>query len=121
MPDVLGSDRARYAGKTVAVLGAGHSAIGTLTDLAQLADEAPDTEPVWLLRGNDPAKAFGGGANDKLAARGELGAAFAALVAAGRIRVESEFRVSHLSRRRRSPASSAPAPPAAAARSSSTN
>ena len=96
MPDVLGKDRARYAGKTVAVLGAGHSAIGTLTDLAKLAAEIPETRPVWLLRGNDPAKAFGGGANDKLAARGELGAAFAALVAAGRIKVESEFRVSHL-------------------------
>jgi thioredoxin reductase len=96
MPDVLGKDRARYAGKTVAVLGAGHSAIGTLTDLARLATESPQTRPVWLLRGNDPAKAFGGGANDKLAARGELGAAFAALVAAGRITVESEFRVSHL-------------------------
>ncbi|MDP1866737.1 MAG: NAD(P)-binding domain-containing protein [Bradyrhizobium sp.] len=96
MPDVLGKDRARYAGKTVAVLGAGHSAIGTLTDLARLASEVPETRPVWLLRGNDPAKAFGGGANDKLAARGELGAAFAALVAAGRITVESEFRVSHL-------------------------
>jgi hypothetical protein len=96
MPDVLGKDRARYAGKIVAVLGAGHSAIGTLTDLARLAAQAPETRPVWLLRGNDPAKAFGGGANDKLAARGELGAAFAALVAAGQIRVESEFRVSHL-------------------------
>jgi hypothetical protein len=96
MPDVLGKNRARYAGKTVAVLGAGHSAIGTLTDLARLATEAPETRPVWLLRGNDPAKAFGGGANDKLAARGELGVAFAALVAAGRITVESEFRVSHI-------------------------
>src|SRR5580700_1520575 len=96
MPDVLGKDRARYAGKTVAVLGAGHSAIGTLTDLARLAEQAPDTKPIWLLRGNDPAKAFGGGANDKLAARGELGAAFAALVAADRIKLESEFRVSHL-------------------------
>ena len=96
MPDVLGRDRARYAGKTVAVLGAGHSAIGTLIDLARLAEQAPETRPVWLLRGNDPAKAFGGGANDKLAARGELGAAFAALIAADRIRLESEFRVSHL-------------------------
>ena len=55
----------------------------------------PETRPIWLLRGNDPAKAFGGGANDKLVARGELGAAFASLVAAGRIKVESEFRVSH--------------------------
>jgi thioredoxin reductase len=96
MPDVLGKHRARYAGKTVAVLGAGHSAIGTLTDLAKLAAQAPGTRPIWLLRGNDPAKAFGGGANDKLAARGELGAVFAALVAAGRIRVEREFRVSDL-------------------------
>jgi thioredoxin reductase len=96
MPDVLGKDRARYAGKTVAVLGAGHSAIGTLTDLAQLATQVPNTAPIWLLRGNNPAKAFGGGANDKLAARGELGTAFAALVAAGRIKVETEFRVSHI-------------------------
>ena len=96
MPDVLGKDRARYAGKTVAVLGAGHSAIGTLTDLAKLAAQVPGTNPIWLLRGNDPAKAFGGGANDKLAARGKLGAEFAALVGAGRIKVESEFRVSHL-------------------------
>jgi hypothetical protein len=96
MPDVLGKDRARYAEKTVAVLGAGHSAIGTLIDLAKLAEQAPETKPVWLLRGNDPAKAFGGGANDKLAARGELGAVFAALVAADRIKLESEFRVSHL-------------------------
>lgn len=96
MPDVLGKDRARYAGKTVAVLGAGHSAIGTLTDLAKLAAQSPETKPIWLLRGNDPAKAFGGGANDKLSARGELGTAFAALVAAGQIEVESEFRVSHL-------------------------
>jgi thioredoxin reductase len=96
MPDVLGKDRARYAGKTVAVLGAGHSAIGTLIDLARLAAQTPETTPIWLLRGNDPAKAFGGGANDKLVARGELGAAFAALVTAGQVRVETEFRVSHL-------------------------
>jgi hypothetical protein len=93
---VLGKDRARYAGKTVAVLGAGHSAIGTLTDLARLAKQAPETRPIWLLRGNDPAKAYGGGANDKLVARGELGAAFAALVADNRIDIETEFHVSHL-------------------------
>jgi hypothetical protein len=93
---VLGQDRARYAGKTVAVLGSGHSAIGTLTDLAKLAEQAPKTRPIWLLRGSDPAKAFGGGANDKLVARGELGAAFAALVTAGRVELESGFRVSHV-------------------------
>jgi len=96
MPDVLGKERARYAGKTVAVLGAGHSALGTLIDLARLAEQAPGTQPVWVLRGGDPAKAFGGGANDKLVARGELGSAFARLVADGKIRLEREFRVSHI-------------------------
>ncbi len=98
MPDVLGRDRARYAGRCVAVLGAGHSAIGTLIDLAKLKDEAPTTEIVWLLRGSDPSKSFGGGSADQLAARGALGSAFAALVASGRIRSETGFRVSHLSR-----------------------
>ncbi len=98
MPDVLGKDRARYAGKTVAVLGAGHSAVGTLIDLARLKDEAPATQAIWLLRGDDPQKAFGGGANDKLAARGALGAAFAALVASGKVTVEAGFKVSHVSR-----------------------
>ena len=35
-PTCSGRERARYAGKTVAVLGAGHSAVGTLIDLAAL-------------------------------------------------------------------------------------
>jgi hypothetical protein len=96
MPDVLGAERARYAGKTVAVLGAGHSAIGTLIDLVRLKDEAPGTVVIWLLRGDRPEKAFGGGANDKLAARGELGTAFARLVGAGRLQVETAFGITHL-------------------------
>jgi len=93
MPDVLGKERARYDGRTVAVLGAGHSAIGTLLDLATL----PETRILWLLRGDTPEKAFGGGANDKLTARGALGATFAALVRSGRISVEAGFRLGHLS------------------------
>src|ERR1700692_4114978 len=96
MPDVMGRDRARFAGKTIAVLGAGHSAIGTLTDLTTLARQTPGTNVVWLLRGNDPAKAFGGGANDKLVARGELGAHFAKLVASGQVKVEAEFSVTQI-------------------------
>lgn len=97
MPDVLGKDRSRFAGKRVAVLGAGHSAIGTLIDLARLSEDTADMQILWLLRGTDPQKAFGGGANDKLAARGELGAAFARLVHAGRLQVETGYHVSHLS------------------------
>lgn len=96
MPDVLGAARQRYAGKTVAVLGAGHSAIGTLIDLVRLKDEAPGTSVIWLLRGDRAEKAYGGGANDKLSARGDLGATFARLVAEGRLQVETAFGVTHL-------------------------
>lgn len=96
MPDVLGRDRARYAGKTIAVLGAGHSAIGTLIDLVKLKEAAPETAIIWLLRGTDPQKSFGGGANDKLSARGELGATFARLVGDGALHVETGFHVTHL-------------------------
>ncbi len=98
MPDVLGRARSRYAGKRVAVAGAGHSAIGTLIDLVALAEQAPGTRVVWLLRGADAAKSFGGGANDALAARGELGATFARLVSEDKIQIEPSFRISHLSR-----------------------
>ncbi|QCI63990.1 NAD(P)-binding domain-containing protein [Phreatobacter stygius] len=96
MPDVGGAGHHRYSGRTVAVLGAGHSAVGTLIDLARLAAAEPATSVIWLLRGKDPAKSFGGGANDALAARGELGSVLAGLVADKRIRIETEFRVSHI-------------------------
>ena len=98
MPDVLGRERGRYAGRTVAVLGSGHSAIGTLIDLVRLKEDVPGTEVIWLLRGDRPEKAFGGGANDKLAARGALGTAFARLVTEGKLCVETGFRVSHITR-----------------------
>lgn len=96
MPDVLGRVRARYAGKRVAVLGSGHSAVGTLIDLVRLKQDEPATEVIWLVRGEHPEKAFGGGANDKLVARGELGARLAQLVAEGGIEVQSAFRVTHI-------------------------
>jgi len=96
MPDVLGAVRSRYAGKTVAVLGAGHSAIGTIIDLKRLQDEHPQTQIIWVLRGENPEKSFGGGTNDKLAARGELGRLFAGIVQGGGIRVEAGFRLSHI-------------------------
>ncbi|MBN8943518.1 MAG: NAD(P)-binding domain-containing protein [Rhizobiales bacterium] len=96
MPDVTQADRRRYAGRRVAVLGAGHSAAGTLIDLIGLAAEEPGTRVIWLLRGNDPTKSFGGGANDALAARGALGSMLSGLVAEKRVQVETHFRVSHV-------------------------
>lgn len=98
MPDVLGSARARYAGKRVAVLGGGHSAIGTLVALSELQAAAPATEITWLYRGSALAKAFGGGAADQLSARGELGLRIAELVKQGRMRALTGFRLDRIDR-----------------------
>jgi thioredoxin reductase len=90
MPDVLGRDRARYAGKRVAVLGGGHSAIGTLIALSDL----PGASPIWLCRAAGIARALGGGAADQLSARGALGSDIARLVQGGRVRLETGFHLS---------------------------
>lgn len=93
MPDVLGAARARYAGRHVLVVGAGHSAAGTLLALAQLADEAPGTRIAWAIRGTGFERIFGGGANDGLQARGELGSRLKALKESGRLELHTGFRI----------------------------
>jgi hypothetical protein len=70
MPDVLGAARARYAGKRVLVVGAGHSAAGNLLALIRLAEEVPGTHVVWAVRSNHLARLCGGGERDALPARG---------------------------------------------------
>ena len=92
MPDILGRDRARYAGKRVLVAGAGHSAAGNLLGLAKLAEEAPGTQILWAIRGHNFARIFGGGENDGLAARGALGRRLQALAESRRLEVHADFR-----------------------------
>lgn len=87
MPDVTGQERERYAGRRVAVLGGGHSALGTLIALSGL----PSTTAIWLCRAFTTTRALGGGAADQLAARGALGTDMARLVDSGSIRLESGF------------------------------
>jgi len=98
IPDVLGAQRARYAGKRVLVVGSGHSAFNALLDLVDLADDAPGTSVTWAVR--KPADRlgtlFGGGIDDALPARGELGARVRRLVDDGRLRMVSDFRVARM-------------------------
>jgi hypothetical protein len=96
IPDVLGRDRDAYAGRTTLVVGAGHSAANVLLDLARLADHDPRTGAVWATRGTNLMRVFGGGANDQLAARGELGAALKDLVESGRVTLVTGFGVTAL-------------------------
>lgn len=91
MPDILGADRARYADRKVLVVGAGHSAAGNLLALATLAEQVPGTRLAWAVRGTDLRRLFGGGENDGLPARGELGARLRALVDQDRLEVHLGF------------------------------
>lgn len=92
IPDVLGEDRERYAGRSVLVVGSGHSAFNAVLDLAQLASEAPGTSVVWAIRRSSIGQLFGGGGNDKLAARGLLGTRVRGLVESGAVRLVTGFK-----------------------------
>jgi glycine/D-amino acid oxidase-like deaminating enzyme len=87
MPDVTGALHDAFAGKAVAVVGAGHSATGTLLALAELAD----TTVHWLVRAPNADRAYGGGDADALPARGAIGTRVRALVDAGRVTVHTGF------------------------------
>ncbi|MBB5694394.1 FAD-dependent oxidoreductase [Muricoccus pecuniae] len=96
MPDVLGAERARYAGKRVLVVGSGHSAIGTLIDLASLAEQAPCTAVLWAARSTDLTRAYGGGAADQLPERGALGQRLRRLVGIGAVELLAPFSVDEI-------------------------
>ncbi|MGC4806232.1 FAD-dependent oxidoreductase [Micromonospora sp. DT233] len=87
LPDVLGADRDRFAGRHTLVVGAGHSAANTLLSLAELAVAAPGTRVSWAIRATTPTRAYGGGAADALPARGALGSRLRAHVNANWIRL----------------------------------
>lgn len=71
IPDIAGSDQARYRGKRTLVVGSGHSAFHALKHLAALARVHPTTRVLWALRG-DPADATRGCHDDRLTERNLL-------------------------------------------------
>jgi thioredoxin reductase len=96
IPDVLGTHRARYEGRSVAVVGSGHSAFNVLLDLARLREAAPATTITWAIRRDEVGALYGGGAADALPARGSLGERVRTLVEQREIRLETGFRTDSL-------------------------
>ena len=92
LPDVLGAQRAEFAGRHTVVVGAGHSAANTLLKLAQLARAGDGTRVSWVVRAKNPTRVYGS-ANDELAARGQLGTDVRALVASGAITLVDSFEI----------------------------
>ena len=91
IPDVLGADRSRYAGRRVLVVGSGHSALNALLELAALRQREPQTEIVWAIRGGELGNSLGGGDADQLPARGALGRAVGRLFDDGVIELVTSF------------------------------
>jgi len=97
LPDVLGADRTRFAGRHTVVVGAGHSAANTLLKLAALAEQEPGTTITWTIRGTNPVRVFGSD-TDELAERGKLGGRVHDLVRTGRISIIDAFETDRLER-----------------------
>lgn len=98
IPDVLGADRGRYAGRTTLVVGAGHSAANALVSLAELTHAAPQTKLAWSVRSPVLQRVFGGGQADALPARGRLGSQLRALRDRGDLAFVSGLRINALRR-----------------------
>lgn len=96
IPDVLGASRRRFAGRTVLVVGSGHSAINTALALLRLQDAEPGTRVLWALRRNRIERLLGGGLNDQLPERGALGLAARQAIDAGRLQVLAPFAATRL-------------------------
>ncbi len=98
LPDVLGAQRARYAGRRTLVVGSGHSAFTALLDLVTLADDVPGTTVLWAIRRDGLGTLFGGGADDALPERGRLGLRLRALIESRRLVLFQGARLERLAR-----------------------
>ncbi|MBP2217032.1 NAD(P)-binding domain-containing protein [Arthrobacter sp. CAN_C5] len=99
LPDVVGTERERFAGKTVMVVGAGHSAVNTLINLGVVAQTGPGTRILWAVRsGGSTQRLYGGGDLDGLPARGALGSRLRTLVADGVVELVTNFTITSLAR-----------------------
>lgn len=96
LPDVLGADRSRFAGRHTLVVGMGHSAANSLLSLVALASSDPATRITWAIRGGSARRLFGGGTDDELPARGELGTRLRAAVEAGQLQLLTRVSIDQL-------------------------
>lgn len=95
LPDVLGEDRTRFAGRHTVVVGAGHSAANTLIALGKLVREEPGTRVTWAIR-NPSAVRVSSSPDDELPNRAKLGTRTDRLVASGVVSVVDSFETSRL-------------------------
>ncbi|GEK35140.1 FAD-dependent oxidoreductase [Kurthia sibirica] len=92
IPDIT-AHKERYINKKIAVIGGGHSAINSLIQLVALKKRYPDTQITWVLRKDKVEQAFGGGRDDQLVSRGQLGLRIAKIIEEQLVTVITPFRI----------------------------
>jgi len=92
LPDVLGRDRAAFAGRHTTVVGAGHSAANTVLALASLARDEPGTAVTWAIRTATPDRVTDS-EDDGLPGRASLGTRARRAVADGRVTLLDGFEI----------------------------
>ena len=98
IPNILGNERDRYAGKKCLIIGAGYSAANVALDLVRLKEQVPATEIVWAIRGTTLSQLVqdhGEGPPSRIA----LGRAVLKAQETDQIELVTEFRVGQLQRR----------------------
>lgn len=98
IPDVSGTHRSKYADQSVAVVGSGHSAMQVVLDFLKLQDDYPGTTVHWIMRSTNLARVFGGGENDQLESRGELGKRARKVVERGLVNIHTPFLLQRIKR-----------------------
>ena len=100
IPDVQGLSRGRYAGRNIAVVGAGYSAINVVLDLAELRKADPATRISWVVRQTSVDRLLRGTGQDLLLAQGWLGQRLRQLIERGEIDVVTSFGTAAIDRDR---------------------
>jgi thioredoxin reductase len=84
------------AGKHVVIVGAGHSAMTAVIELAAVVEANPGTRLTWVRRRGAAGVDFGGGTADQLPQRGALGLAAKAAVDSGFATLVTGFRTDRI-------------------------
>ncbi|MFT4246091.1 MAG: NAD(P)-binding domain-containing protein [Micrococcaceae bacterium] len=94
LPDVLGSERARFADKRVLVVGNGYSAANTILALTELVKAAPKTKIYWAIRGKSVKHFYNRGHLSSKAVRWKIGQQIKELVeTSNKLQIVNQFAI----------------------------
>ncbi|MEP4889911.1 MAG: NAD(P)-binding domain-containing protein [Aliiglaciecola sp.] len=93
VPNILGASSKQYAGKSVLVIGGGHSAFNALQDLVKLSEQTDGMRILWGIRGSCVDNIVRSPENDELQERRRLEVYIQTLLEAGKIEVFTDIAI----------------------------